>query len=696
MSKITSLFSTNSKTKEKIKSNQSYFLYGTLQKLTSNKESTELSDDVKLYITINNEEEFNYSLVAYNQNYENDKSDWKTKDFPITNEREFKLFDEINKKVLVWQGEEMKKTVFFCFYIFSDSKQVLPNFLDVLTELIWSYEMEESLVNVRNTSETSSYLSKYGNIDNVEKFISDQFKDKVDDLISHIERIDLNQGEVSKENVVFSSEGKLLKYNKLTDTLLVVSETCVFKLVRTNEYAYSLVVISLNNKNQVFLSENLTQELNLQGNESQNYLIWIGKDKENQEDSAFNFIFNESNIIRSLYNIVNNCFYQQSNKCLPSEEEKDYLENINDMDVDYEEPLESIEDLGFKNEDLTDKEIQNLYNKFSIQSYTKDLTFSVKDNNIISIYTSDSNDDLVYLNSISPVKSFEGKVVNIESAKLFSSENSILLHDPTDSLTSNRIYRYDLNKQTISNEYTVPNDISYIKGFELSSKYGGMKDCPILNAFNSDMIFSIDTRVDNKNIVTNKRKYAKGTKALFNTMATTVDGKIVIGSVDGRIRMYKNDINSKSKASTSFPGLGDPILSVDISSDGKYILGTCNNYLLLIETNNGSGFDTSITKSAKTVKLKLSPLDISKYSLFSKGFTPARFNVGDVLSDSYIYTSIGKYLVIWNFLKVKKGIKSDYKIKELPQEIKYNFSFYNKPDTIVTMQKSIGVQHEIK
>jgi hypothetical protein len=43
-------------------------------------------------------------------------------------------------------------------------------------------------------------------------------------------------------------------------------------------------------------------------------------------------------------------------------------------------------------------------------------------------------------------------------------------------------------------------------------------------------------------------------------------------------------------------------------------------------------------------------------------FTPARFNVGDGITEDWIVTSTGPYIITWNFRKIRQGRKPDYKV----------------------------------
>ena len=59
-------------------------------------------------------------------------------------------------------------------------------------------------------------------------------------------------------------------------------------------------------------------------------------------------------------------------------------------------------------------------------------------------------------------------------------------------------------------------------------------------------------------------------------------GYVVIGSDDGQIRMYSE--KSLTRANTAIPGLGGPITGVDVTYDGKWVLATTKNYLMVVKT----------------------------------------------------------------------------------------------------------------
>ena len=85
-------------------------------------------------------------------------------------------------------------------------------------------------------------------------------------------------------------------------------------------------------------------------------------------------------------------------------------------------------------------------------------------------------------------------------------------------------------------------------------------------------------------------------------MATTFNGGLAIGSLNGEIRLYK-DVGQNAK--TLLPGLGDPIRGIDMSIDGKWIVATTQTYLLLIPTlceNGKTGFEHRMGKEKPNPK----------------------------------------------------------------------------------------------
>nr|ACJ85736.1 unknown [Medicago truncatula] len=164
-------------------------------------------------------------------------------------------------------------------------------------------------------------------------------------------------------------------------------------------------------------------------------------------------------------------------------------------------------------------------------------------------------------------------------------------------------------------------------------------------------------------------QFSRGTN--FQCFATTGDGSVVVGSLDGKIRLYS--INSMRQAKTAFPGLGSPVTNVDVTFDGKWIVGTTDTYLVVIctvftdkdgKTKNGFAGRMGNNIAAPRL-LKLNPLDSHLAGVNNK-FQKAQFSwvTENGKQERRIVATVGKFSVIWNFQQVKDGFHDCYRSQQ--------------------------------
>lgn len=117
-------------------------------------------------------------------------------------------------------------------------------------------------------------------------------------------------------------------------------------------------------------------------------------------------------------------------------------------------------------------------------------------------------------------------------------------------------------------------------------------------------VFRIDPRLAGNKLVQDQMNQYQS-KNEFSCTTTTGTGDLIVASNKGDIRLY-NQIDKRAK--THLPGLGDPIIGVDVTDDGKFILSTCKNYLLVVETeaNTGDAVVSGYKKSLGAKKVRLS------------------------------------------------------------------------------------------
>ncbi|KAJ7055299.1 VID27 cytoplasmic protein-domain-containing protein, partial [Mycena amicta] len=100
-------------------------------------------------------------------------------------------------------------------------------------------------------------------------------------------------------------------------------------------------------------------------------------------------------------------------------------------------------------------------------------------------------------------------------------------------------------------------------------------------------LFRIDPRVSGTKMVESQFKQYVS-KNRFSGLTTTKDGKLAVASEKGDIRLF-DSIGKNAK--TALPPLGDPIIGIDCTVDGQYIIATTKTCLLLVDMLIGEGDD---------------------------------------------------------------------------------------------------------
>ncbi|KAK4348821.1 hypothetical protein RND71_031576 [Anisodus tanguticus] len=284
-------------------------------------------------------------------------------------------------------------------------------------------------------------------------------------------------------------------------------------------------------------------------------------------------------------------------------------------------------------------------------------------------------------------------------ALLLRAETNMLLMSPvTDKKSHSRgLHQFDIETGKVVTEWKFEKDGTDIsmrditndsKGAQMDptgSTFLGLDDNRLCRWDMRDRHGMVQSLVDESTPVLNwtqGHQFSRGTN--FQCFATTGDGSIVVGSLDGKIRLYSS--SSMRQAKTAFPGLGSPITHVDVTYDGKWILGTTDTYLVLICTlfvdKNGStktGFAGRMGNKISAPRLlKLNPLD--SHMAGANKFRGAQFSwvTENGKQERHLVATVGKFSVIWNFQQVKDGshecyhnqvgLKSCYCYKIVPRD----------------------------
>lgn len=213
-------------------------------------------------------------------------------------------------------------------------------------------------------------------------------------------------------------------------------------------------------------------------------------------------------------------------------------------------------------------------------------------------------------------------------------------------------------------------------------------------------LYRIDPRVSgNKLIDSDLKQYVS--KNDFSAAATTEKGYIAVASNKGDVRLFDRlGINAK----TYIPALGEPIIGLDVSADGHWVLATCRTSLLLIDAmqkdgkNEGKlGFEKAFSKDSKPKprRLGLSPNHVAQFQHETKtpiSFTPANFNTGLDEKETSIVTATGPFIITWSLNKVLAGKKDPYVIKRYSDNVKAdNFKFGTDKNVIVALPNEVNM-----
>jgi hypothetical protein len=193
----------------------------------------------------------------------------------------------------------------------------------------------------------------------------------------------------------------------------------------------------------------------------------------------------------------------------------------------------------------------------------------------------------------------------------------------------------------------------------------------------------------------------------FSAITTTKEGHIAVGAVDGSIRLYSGG-NILKRAKTELTQLADPLIGLDVSANGEWIIGTTLQYIIVFKTtwsdHHGEhcAFKRSMPVREKQVMvLRIPKEDLEKHKIKKLKLTAARFDStpfhGDDIIEEEIITSTGPFIVRFKFRKVKMDYKKDRRqVNSKPiiykqEEIIVDKTFSYKGDCIVA-----ALTHDLK
>jgi hypothetical protein len=405
---------------------------------------------------------------------------------------------------------------------------------------------------------------------------------------------------------------------------------------------------------------------------------------------TFSLRFKSVISVTAFANAYNQCVYEALNKAKWSQlDDKDARYLLNPM-LDVE-----MTSVAGESSDESEQESEDDYGKATSSSPIK-TKFSSGRNQLLSVgfrtdrsfvargssigvFKPSEDDNSLSLLASSQMTSPDGKEFEASKMMLHREDRNLLLmsRDKPQS-----VFCMDLERGKVVDEWQI-HDSAPITSMIPDSKYAQLTDQSTFIGLNANSLFRVDPRLPgNKRVDAEMKSYA--VKNEFSCGATTGAGELAVASAKGQIRLF-NKLDKRAK--TLLPMFGDPILGIDVTESGKYILATCRTYLLLIctEISGGAG-QLGFTKSMGADKptprrLQLKPEHVA-YMGTQPSFTPARFSTGESEEKSII-TSTGPFVITWNLRRVKQGHLYDYQIKRYEDTVVADNFRYNQDRSIV-------------
>ena len=313
--------------------------------------------------------------------------------------------------------------------------------------------------------------------------------------------------------------------------------------------------------------------------------------------------------------------------------------------------------------------------------YKSDRAFVVRGDKI-GVFKHTDDDTLEFSTAINRISTPQGRSFAPKRVMLHDQDTDMVLMDPKNQ---HALYRMDLEYGKVVEEWHVHDDVP-VNNILPSSKYAQMTSEKTFIGTSRNGVFRIDPRLRDQTLVDSQFKLYT-TKHDFSAAATDAKGRLAVASNKGDLRLF-DQIGKNAK--TALPALGDPIIGVDVSADGRWVIATCRTYLLLIDTliNDGRfqgqlGFGRSFPADSRPLprRLQLRPHHVA-YMESEVHFTPAHFNTGSDAETS-IVTSTGNYVVSWSFEAVKKGNPYAYVLKRYGGTVVRDDYTYGSDQSIV-------------
>eukprot|EP00743_Colponemidia_sp_Colp-15_P003911 GILK01004220.1.p1 GENE.GILK01004220.1~~GILK01004220.1.p1 ORF type:complete len:721 (+),score=144.52 GILK01004220.1:74-2236(+) len=501
-----------------------------------------------------------------------------------------------------------------------------------------------------------------------------------------------------------SVRADLYMFDQPSGEFRIVSEVQA-KLHETADFEFSL---NLFKEAELVLSQKVSNNMHLHMDKVNKSVIWMGiRVGDDPMIPVWSLVFSNSESESTFKELLQRCLWETNRREDFSEsvkaEDRAWIQGATRDDVEMEDDDGRVEDVDMMDfeEDANDRRLSRDSvsplkalgadeNQEMAVGMVNDRAYVVRGSQI-GVFKQGEN-DLEYLTKIPVVQTADGTKFCPTQVMLSEQDSKLLLLHPSDN---KKVCYMDLNRGQVVEEWTT-DSINTIQTIAPLAKYAPRTGESNFVGMNSNGMFRMDPRLPGraKMVESQKNFYAPKTKALLSCMATNQNGHIALGSETGQIRLF-NKLDKRAK--TALPGLGDPIIGLDVTADGSWLLATTDTYLLVVHTvmpSGKTGFGDRMGDDKPVPrKLMLHPRDLQKFGISEVSFTPAHFNLGEGIDETSIVTSTGPFIITWNFRKVKQNKLHEYTIKHVADQVVADqFAYGQQEKVIVALPNDVTVE----
>jgi hypothetical protein len=578
----------------------------------------------------------------------------------------------------------------------------------------FQFDQEESIPRTGSISEERGPTSKES-ADHMAKEVKSSKKKAIMPANTAVQRTGppAAQKAPTEGEVITKKAGELHLFDFETGSFNPVDEHVTASVSDLGKWQYWLQISSTSGEER--LGQEVTADMSPVFNFEYLSFIW---NHYTEDGSAYSWLlrFKDRETLEDFQEGLMQALWEQLNEQkwakVKDQAEKDYVfEAFNDLTMDDAPPTEEEEeseeeedderprsehyDSDESEEDVETRDKDGNINSQLAVGAKNDRSYVIRGSKI-GVFKHLPNKHLEFTTNINKIETPKGKLFSPKKVMLHAEDQNMVLQDETNP---NALYRMDLEYGKIVDEWKVHDDIPVL-GFGPESKFAQATGNQPFVGHSHNALFRVDPRVSGSKLVeSDMKQYAS--KNDFSAQATTEKGYLAVASNKGDIRLFDRlGVNAK----TQVPALGDPIIGIDVSADGRWVLGTCVNYLLLIDTlqtegryEGKLGFERSFAKDSKPKprRLQPSPEHIAQIRHVTGApikFTQAKFNVSQDGKETSIITSTGPYLVTWNMKKVLAGTKDPYNIKKYGEEVMAdNFEYGSDKNVILALPNEVDM-----